>query len=61
MQAEASVEQVAAIVGLRVAKELRHMWASPCSVWCQCAHGDVQVHGLDGDFLGEGLPCYRRK
>ena len=55
VQADAPVEQVAAAVGLRVAAELHRMWASPCSVWSQCAHGAVQVRGTETEFLGEGL------
>ena len=61
VQADAPVEQVAAAVGLRVAAELHRMWASPCSVWSQCAHGAVQVRGTETEFLGEGLPCFRKK
>ena len=58
VQADAPVEQVAATVGLRVVAELHHMWASPCSVWSQRAHGAVQVRGSEAEFLGEGLPCF---
>ena len=61
VQADAPVEQVAATVGLRVAAELHRMWASSCLVWSQCAHGAVQVRGTEAEFLGEGLPCFRKK
>ena len=61
VQADAPVEQVAAAAGLRVAAELHHMWASPCSVWSQCTHGAVQVRGSEAEFLGEGLPCCRKE
>ena len=61
VQADAPVEQVAATVGLQLATELHHMWASPCSVWSQCAHVAVQVRGAEAEFLGEGLPCFRVK
>ena len=61
VQAGAPVEQVAATAGLRVAAELHHMWALPCSVRSQCAHGAVQVRGSEADFLGKGLPCFRKE